>query len=131
MLGHGDLGRSLDRWLSNLRILSPVPMERHRLWDEYQLALGYDGSVIDEAQMCFVLSRDKPLRTIKVEYPHGWNPRYGCTMIQTDPEEEDIPTDCLVASSHGYTANRMIHLVRHCRAFLRARHLRARHDQAP
>ena len=119
MLGHGDLG--------NLRNLSPVAMERRRLWDEFGVPLGCDGSVIGEGQICFVVTSNAPVRSIKVDYPHGWAALYGSTMIQTDPDKEDLPTDCLIASDHGYVANRLIHLVRHCRAFLRARRLRTRH----
>ena len=101
-----------------LHYLSPPPKERFRLWREWHVALGMDGSVMYDGMDAFLILPKEPIQLIKIDYVHGYNAFYGCTMCQDNPNEVDYTTDVLVSCAKGYVAQRLIHLARHCKAFL-------------
>ena len=101
-----------------LHYLSPPPEERLRLWRQWHVALGMDGSVMHDDMDAFLILPKEPIQLIKIDYVHGYNAIYGCTMCQDNPHQGDYTTDVLVSCTKGYVAQRLIHLVRHCKAFL-------------
>ena len=104
--------------------LSPSWEARREIWQKYRVALGLDGSIIDEDQKVFVVYPGDALEVAVVDYPHGWHTMFRSTMIQTIGDEHDLRTQFLVAADRGFVAQRFIHLVRLCRIFLRKRRMK-------
>ena len=104
-----------------LHYLSPPPAERLRLWKQWHVALGLDGSVMHDNMDAFLILPEVPIKLIKIDYVHGYHALFGCTICQDKPNEDDYATDVLVSCIKGYVAQRLIHLVRHCKAFLSSR----------
>ena len=103
--------------------LNPPPSERRRLYDIYQVAIGMDGSIIDEDDTVFLF--DLGLETAEIDYPHGYNHLFRDVLVQDAPGGE-LSASRLINVSRGFVARRLIALVHRVRLFLRTRRLRRR-----
>ena len=101
--------------------------ERLRLWNEYSIALGRDGSVIwDGGFALAVHTIPRVFKLIEVDYVHGFHPLLGSAMAQ-DLVGADWCADVLISTGYrmyrmpigGFVALRFAHLIRHCKLYSR------------